>query len=294
MIIIDSSLQEYNSLINEALLFEKRGFAPNLENHADNIIEQISNTLKLDMSIGYLTDYSFKIPYLLENQTITIEGTISVDKSAEGEIIQNSAYYPNKHVITLDISNLNAYNVKEWIQTNLQFKTSLIHELKHAYQHAKLSANKEHLLSYKDEKLYNKNAQNQQNFKNNIARKIAYLIYCTFPSEITAMQESAYLEIKEKCKHSFDIKKHIGETVLFDNVSDIDKMLDFLANTSDVNKEIIESFLVKNYNRNIDWLIKRLQKGNKLIQRSLKRIEQQIRADLEIRENALINFKRLI
>ena len=108
------------------------------------------------------------------------------------------------------------------------------------------------------------------------------------------MQESAYLEIKEKCKHSFDIKKHIGETVLFDNVSDIDKMLDFLANTSDANKEIIESFLIKNYNRNIDWLIKRLQKGNKLIQRSLKRIEQQIRADLEIRENALINFKRLI
>lgn len=294
MIIIDSSLQEYNSLINEALLFEERGFAPNLENHADNIIEQISNTLKLDMSIGYLNDYSFKVPYLLENQTITVEGIISIDKSAEGEIIQNSAYYPKKHVITLDISNLITNNVKEWIQTNLQFKTSLIHELKHAYQHAKLNANKEHLLSYKDEKLYNKNVQNQQNFKNNIARKIAYLIYCTFPSEITAMQESAYLEIKEKCNHSFDIKKTISETVLFDNVSDIDKMLDFLANTSDANKEIIESFLVKNYNRNIDWLIKRLQKGNKLIQRSLKRIEQQIRADLEIRENALINFKRLI
>lgn len=156
MIIIDSSFQEYNSLINEALLFEERGFAPNLENHADNIIVQISNALKLDMSIGYLNDYSFKVPYLLDNQTITIEGTISVDKSAEGEIAQNSAYYPKAHLIALDVNNLNTQNVKEWILTDFTFKASLMHELKHAYQHAKLSANKEHLLSYKDEKLYNK------------------------------------------------------------------------------------------------------------------------------------------
>ena len=126
------------------------------------------------------------------------------------------------------------------------------------------------------------------------AKQIAYLIYYTFPTEITAIQEALYIEIKNKCKHSFELLNLLFESNLSMVSADVNKMLDDLSNLTDKAKESLTTFLKKNYNRDIPWFINRLTKGKKLIDRALKRIEKKIRFELGMNEGAFIDIDYLL
>lgn len=302
MIIMQSNsfkIKETVQLINEALFFEEKGFAPNLEEHANNIIKLICQNLEKTLSLGSNTNYKYSVVYDLNGQNVTITGEINCVKGNNIKPSKNAEFHPQNNTIEINIENLAVANIQNWLENNTFFKSSLMHELKHLYQYIKLrsnvnNTNKPNIIPFKNRQIYKNNLSVLSSSTNITAKQIAYLIYYTFPTEITAIQEALYIEIKNKCKHSFELLNLLFESNLSMVSADINKMLDDLSNLTDKAKESLTAFLKKNYNRDIPWFINRLTKGKKLIDRALKRIEKKIRFELGMNEGAFIDIDYLL
>ena len=154
-----------------------------------------------------------------------------------------------------------------------RIRSTLSHELKHAYQFFMSSG---HLMNYKQTKIYDKAIlykEQGEKEQNDFKYLAGYFLYFASPTEVTANAQLVYTQIMqdaENKKHAYDILSdsdlNLASYDIADFIADMDKMLKL---------QDIEDFK-RFFNRDIEWLKKYLKKNLAKIIRSIKRIEKLI------------------
>ena len=157
---------------------------------------------------------------------------------------------------------------------------TLSHEIKHAYQKAMVRKNtgRENIVSYRKKNVYDKAHDFLHSDKmkaNDMLSKLIFAVYYLYPQEITANIESLYtktLRNNDNIKNALDF---VIKSQMFKTIEAFENDL-YTLKYNGVDKEIEEEIQLV-LNRNIDWLIRHMEKGIKFADKKFRQLEKLLR-----------------
>lgn len=154
----------------------------------------------------------------------------------------------------------------------------LSHEIKHAYQKAMMLRNsdREKLLSYRDRKVYDTVTKYALDNPNGVLSSLMFNVYYMFPVEITANIEQLYTMTLRNANDINDALDYVCNSKMYKKIKDILKDLEYIKGNQDT-KDKLNILVQPELNRNMDWVIRHLEKGLNFAYKKFRQLEKLLR-----------------